>query len=160
MWFWPLLWGSIALWKLFSDYFRVFRAKAQRSASVPIRHHSSSSKIQTSYIPKSEKDFAKLLEFFVDYKHHQKNQQAHESKRFHNFSGTSRTKTSYLKDFLTALNRYEINESFFSRSLRVFLAQKKFKKMLLRSPSVIQQMEKISKNFWRLRSFSKKRKRL
>lgn len=80
------------------------KAKAQRSASVPIRHHSSSSKIQTSYIPKSEKDFAKLLEFFVDYKQHQKNQQAHASKRFHNFSGTSRTKTSYLKDFLSALN--------------------------------------------------------
>ena len=130
----------------FRNYFRVFRAKAQRSASVPIRHHSSSSKIQTSYIPKSEKDFAKLLEFFVDYKQHQKNQQAHESKRFHNFSGTSRTKTSYLKDFLSALNKYKIKDSFFSESLRVFLAQKKLKKMLLRSRPVIQQM-KISKNF-------------
>ena len=92
----------------FPDYIRIFRAKAQRSASVPIHHHSSSSKIQTSYIPKSEKDFAKLLEFFVDYKHHQENQQAHESKPFHNFSGASRTKSSYLKDFLSALHKYEI----------------------------------------------------
>merc|ERR1712227_45453 len=80
------------------------KAKAQRSASLPIHHHPSSSKIQTSYIPKSEKDFAKLLEFFVDYKQHQENQQAHESKPFHNFSGASRTKSSYLKDFLSALH--------------------------------------------------------